>query len=665
MKPPIISLLPKGISELIAAGEVIERPASVVKEILENAIDSGSSSITVEIRNGGSTYIRVTDNGCGIPSGDLPLAFMRHATSKIHSKEDLESILTLGFRGEALASIAAVSRIEIVSRVEGEMYGNRYLIEGGVGSETEVAGAPEGTTITVRDLFFNVPARQKFLKKDVTEGNAVAGLVEKLAVSHPEISFTFIRDRRTDLHTAGDGKLYTAIHSVLGRDFAASLLAVDYEHNGIIVKGYTVKPIHARPNRSFQHFYINQRYIKSVTCITALEDAYQNLLMTGKFPACVINIGLPPNLVDVNVHPAKIEVRFSNEKLILEAVYFAIRNALLLDDQAAPIILPEHEPPPAEWLEPPPAPKKSYAHQQTALPWEKDFIEKLPESDIRTPKKSGGDGELVPPPLFAPIETENEALTETLAAEMAFDFEEQVPKTENLAETPEKSAFKLINPEALKKAEVKVQAEERSEAEPEIRMIGEVFATYILAEAEGRLILVDKHAAHERFLFKNLKAELESKEALDCQLLFESEIILLSHEEAGALEENLEMVKNLGFDMSIEGCKVAVKGVPTWFETFTNMDLGRDLRLDRLVAELSKSCLLGKEHPQSEFLDELLHSMACKAAIKAKEKHHPLELETLLKTIYGDEEIKFCPHGRPVMMALSQKDLEKYFKRIV
>ena len=323
-----INVLPKHIAELIAAGEVVERPASVVKELLENSIDAGATTITIDIRNGGVQYIRITDNGCGIEYEDVPKAFISHATSKIQDENDLNSIFTLGFRGEALASIAAVSRTEILTKTESETLGTTYAVEGGVQTRYDQAGCPNGTTIVVRDLFYNTPARMKFLKKDVAEANAVADVVDKISLSHPEVSIRFIREGKQALITPGDGKLLSAIYSVFGRTFAESLLEVDYKLDGVEVSGYVCKPMSSRPSRAMQYFFLNGRYIKSRSCVASMENAYKNSIMVGKFPSCVLNVKVRPDVVDINVHPAKTEVRFSDERKVSSAVYFAVKSAL-------------------------------------------------------------------------------------------------------------------------------------------------------------------------------------------------------------------------------------------------------------------------------------------------------------------------------------------------
>ncbi|HIZ55190.1 MAG TPA: DNA mismatch repair endonuclease MutL, partial [Firmicutes bacterium] len=330
---PKIIQLDKHVSELIAAGEVIERPASIVKELLENSIDAGATSVTVEIQRGGVQYIRITDNGCGIAPEDVPVAFRRHATSKVRNEEDLGKIATLGFRGEAMASICAVSRVELMTKTPENQMGVRYVIQGGEEQESIQVGCPDGTTVIVRDLFYNVPARLKFLKKDVSEANAVQSVVDKIALSHPEVSIKLIRENKTQLHTPGNNDLYSVIYAVFGRDFAKTMMTVDSSYNGTQVKGFISIPMESRSNRSMQHFFVNGRYVKSKTCMAALEEAYKNSIMVGKFPACVLNLSLPYDQVDVNVHPSKIEVRFTNERIVFDGVYFAVKNAIRQQSQ--------------------------------------------------------------------------------------------------------------------------------------------------------------------------------------------------------------------------------------------------------------------------------------------------------------------------------------------
>ncbi|MED9891287.1 DNA mismatch repair endonuclease MutL, partial [Ruminococcus champanellensis] len=489
-----ITVLPKELSELIAAGEVIERPASVIKELVENSIDAGASRITVEIRNGGSVYMRITDDGCGIAPEEVPTAFLRHATSKILEKADLDNIHTLGFRGEALASVAAVGRVEMLTKQAGAEYGVRYQIEGGTECGMERTGCPEGTTIVIRDLFFNVPARQKFLKKDVTESNAVSAIVQKIALSHPEIAFTLIRDHRREFHAAGDGTLYSAIYAVYGRSFAQDLLPVSYSENGISLEGYVIKPLYAKNNRSLQTFFINGRYVKSVTCSVALEEAYRTLVMTGKFPACVLMLTVPPETVDVNVHPAKAAVRFTDEKRVSSAVFFGVKNALMqngliyefqmrptADWQHAP---KEQEPgfadaplppvPPLESVQPAkPAPMP--AHQEAPVPVA--AVKPMPVGNVQvtvhapepeealymhSPKLEYGAAPAAPEPIREP---------------------EPLPETSTVF-----AGFDLLQDTAAAKQEEPVQAPVPApEEQPKIRVIGEAFTNYILAQAGDSL----------------------------------------------------------------------------------------------------------------------------------------------------------------------------------
>jgi len=629
-------MLSKEISELIAAGEVIERPASVIKELLENSIDSGANIITVEIKNGGISYIRITDNGCGISENDVPLAFLRHATSKIAEKSDLDSILTLGFRGEALASISAVSKVDVITKKLDEEYGTHYKIKGSEEKLLEKTGCPEGTTVVIRDIFYNIPARLKFMKKAVTEGNAIASVLNKLALSHPEISFKFIRDNKQELLTAGDGKLYSAIYTIFGRDFAKSLIPVDYNFNNIIVKGFVVKPLLARSNRSFQNFFINNRYVKSITCTVSLEEAYRNLIMTGKFPACVLNIEIPPNIVDVNVHPAKIEVRFSDEKLIFDSVYFAVKNALLQNDTPTELKIAENKNFSKKELfdvKPIEEPPKQFQFSSQNLNLQSKITEYLPNNKSK---------------VFANNLNANNIINE--------NFEEIVqPKKEIIPDISKE--FKYINKNSLEKKEIKQPVKNDFEEEkqvPKIRIIGEAFLTYIIAEVNDELLLVDKHAAHERYIFEKIKANHSS---LETQLLLEPIEIMLSLEEFDAINSNLDKILELGFLIKAKKLpEVVILGTPA---------ILNDIDINDLIPELAENFIQHKNDPMLNIIDEIYHSMACKLAIKANDKTSLTELKSLLEQIYDKENIRYCPHGRPVMIKLSKKEIEKQFKRIL
>ncbi len=650
---PRINVLTKEVSELIAAGEVIERPSSVIKELLENSIDSGANVITVEIKNGGRTYMRITDNGCGMSGEDIPLAFLRHATSKISSKDDLDKILTLGFRGEALASVCAVSKAEVLSKVADEEYGTHYVIEGSEEKINEKSGCPDGTTIVIRDIFYNVPARLKFLKKDVTEGNAISGVVSKLALSHPEISFKLIRDNKTELITAGDGKMFSAVYSVFGKSFAETLIPVDYSYNGITVSGYTVKPLDARAKRSFQNFFINHRYVKSVTCMVSLEEAYKNQIMTGKFPACVLFLDIPPELVDVNVHPAKIEVKFSNEKMIYESVYFAVKNALLQDSSPKELKLESSKNFAENELYQFSKPDKGV---QTAIAFD-DKPDKKAEQNfksnasdniqIKTFSKTFSDTNQVEAP--------KREYTSKDSHEADFaDISKLVPD-----DSKELKDFKFLDSSSfLKKEEhnnaAKVDTTDDEYKKSKPKVIGEVFSTYVIVENDNDMYLFDKHAAHERYIFEKIKNDSDK---LDSQMLIEPQNVLLSFEEYDALLANSDKAEQFGFIIEDAGSPaVNVKGIPA---------VVGDTDASDIVLELAHNFLEHKQNPNLSLFDELYHSIACKAAVKGNIKSENIELQKLIDEIFDDENIRYCPHGRPVCVKLSKKDIEKQFKRIV
>ena len=640
-----INVLSKEISELIAAGEVIERPCSVIKEVLENSIDSGASIITVEIKSGGISYMRVTDNGCGISENDIPLAFLRHATSKIISKADLESIMTLGFRGEALASISAVSKVDVITKRLEDEYGTHYTIEGSEEKHLEQSGCPDGTTIIIRDLFYNVPARLKFLKKAVSEGNAIASVVNKIALSHPEISFKFIRDNKQELITPGDGKLYSAIYSVFGKDFAKSLIPVNFDYNNIKVSGYTVKPLLSRSNRAFQNFFINNRYVKSVTCTVSLEEAYRNSIMTGKFPCCVLNLEIAPNIVDVNVHPAKIEVRFSDEKLVFDAVYFAVKNALLENDTPTELKINNQ-----------PNFTKSELYDVKPVEEEKPQQLQMNLNNLNFNSKQEDylpikDNNIVFEQKTIPIESivENKKEVETKPNQAFKSIKSPVVK-EDLSD------FKYINQSAFIKKEEPVYTvtEEEQVKEPEINIIGEAFTTYIIAQIDDELLLIDKHAAHERYIFEKIKND---NSMLNTQLLLEPVEVLLSYEEYDAFISNKDKINILGFSFAeADGSKIIIDGIPT---VLNNTDISD------IIPELAVNLIMQKKNPSNNVFDELFHSIACKSAIKANDKSDKIELLSLVKNIYNDNNIKYCPHGRPVLIKLTKKEIEKQFKRVL
>ena len=656
-----IAVLSKEISELIAAGEVIERPASVVKELIENAIDAEAKHITVEIKHGGTTYMRVADDGSGIASEDVPTAFFRHATSKIHERKDLESIYTLGFRGEALASIAAVSKVTLLTKRREDDYGTHYEIIGGTPTgEPEQGGCPDGTTIIIRDLFFNVPVRQRFMKKDVTEANAVSQIVQKIALSHPEISFQMIRDNRMEFCTDGNGDLYAAIYALFGKEFAHDLIPVQYDDGFLRVSGYVGKPLYSKSNRTFQHFFINGRYIRSRVCSVALESAYQNLIMTGKFPTCVLMLEMLPVDLDVNVHPAKAEVRFTSEKNVADSLFFAVKNALLENGLIYDFQFRHNA---QDWTK---QPAVSTPMQQPTLPHLKEpsdpFASKA-EPEVESPP---------PPQTIYPTQYHYD-IGETMAALMPEETRPaalenpQAEHTESELELgqnaefeppPEESALpETILPLSTTASEPSVPESlpEKQTILPEIRVIGEVFQNYILAEipAEQKLVIFDKHAAHERVIFERLKSGAAKQYQ---QLLMQKTETLLPMDEFALMQEQTEQLANMGFSFDFSNPPfLRTTAVPTFLQS---------LNIDEIVTEIAHNFALGKINPQTAYLDDLLHTMACKAAIKAHDKNDLAELQELAQIVYADEQVRHCPHGRPVMFVIKKHELEKQFKRV-
>ena len=540
-----IKVLPKEIAELIAAGEVVERPASVIKELMENAIDAGSSSVTVEIKNGGITYIRVTDNGCGISREDIRTAFISHATSKISTRDDLYAIGTLGFRGEALASIAAVSNVEVLTRTTEEETGTRYCISAGEETLVDDAGCPLGTTIVVRDLFFNTPARMKFLKKDVSEANAVAGIVDKIALSNPDVSIRFIREGKSALFTSGSGDLKTAAYEIFGKDFADGLIEADYSFESVKISGLVSKPTKSRPNRNMQFFFVNGRLVKSGTASAALSEAYKNSIMVGKFPYCVLNITTAPGLVDVNVHPAKIEVRFANERTVFSAVYYAAKNALEHRDEAPKVTIPRTAQ--TELFEPV-RPKT----EQMRLPEKQpDFWNRMSSSEYRSaqqPEKptyqqpaAREDIITVASPDKKPENADSEPSTiqHFLDAQRAKKEETAAIEADIRPELSEKAAT-LSDEKPEETARALDTAVDEKPAELPVTVIGEAFKTYIIVQQGESIFLVDKHAAHERMLFNEL-VKNDSKRST--QMLLTPITVTLSKEEYSSVLDNLDMLR--------------------------------------------------------------------------------------------------------------------------
>lgn len=643
---PIINVLPKNIAEKIAAGEVVEKPASVIKEIVENAIDAGATDITVEIRGGGILYMRVTDNGCGIKKNDVPIAFLRHATSKIVNESDLDSINTLGFRGEALAAISSVSKVEMITKTEEDDIGTRYVIEGGEEVTFEEAGCPDGTTIVVRDLFFNTPARMKFLHKDTSEANIVADLVEKIALSHPEIAFKFIKDGKTAMVTSGDGKLSAVIYSVLGREFSSTLIEAKGGNDSVNVEGFICKPIYCRPKRSCQYFFLNGRTIRSATAISALEAAYKNSVMVGKFPACVLNLTVNPETVDVNVHPAKTEVRFSNDKAIFDAVYFTVKNALAALEER---------------------PKINIKPNPAVSAFEKMNVSEYKQAVITEQKK-----EIVSPIKETPIKTNPVFTSSILKSSSPFDntpaktvandlhkekyeFEKVVELKKDITVSDEKelhNATVIIDKEQPKETKTIIEKETKEESViPDIKFVGEAFSTYIIVEKGDSVFFIDKHASHERIIFERLKAEEKPK----CQQLLLPVTVKLAAEEYNAVNNSLDLLAKSGFEVEDFGNNsVIVRGIPS---ALTGEDVST------LFYEVASN-LLENRCVDTEKMDNIFHTVACKAAIKAGYKTSKEELMKLATEVFSRDDIFYCPHGRPVAFELKKRDIEKQFGRI-
>ena len=678
---PQIQQLPPHLADLIAAGEVVERPASVCKELLENALDAGASAISTELERGGLTYIRITDNGCGIAPEQLPTAFLRHATSKLRRPEDLAAIGTLGFRGEALAAIAAVSRVDIFSRQTGADCGAMLHLEGGVPESVTEAGCPDGTTVCIRDLFYNTPARMKFMKKDTAEGAAAAGVVTHLALSHPDVSFKLLRDGQEILHTPGDGQLLSAIYAALGRDFANSLLPVSGSGGAVRVEGFITKPLAGHGTRGRQLFFVNGRFVKSQLLAAAVEEAYRNRLLKGRFPGCVLHITLPVNEVDVNVHPAKTVVKFLSDKTVFDAVHYTVKDALDREGQPAP------------------AEKKPFYQTMTA----QEFREtapapqgvKLPFVSGRPVGSAGADHPTVN--RFAPaaptVQTPRETVQPAAApqgdvwqvrdaapeAGKAFtvpsgregvvyritppDAPEDSPACEQAAAETE-TVPAAVMPEAAGSNDTALSAPEAAPVQQELempetadsgetpwRIAGEVLKTYIICEdGEQNVWLIDKHAAHERIRFDALKADPVPPMA---QQLLTPAAVTLTAEEYGAVLEQLDVLAGYGFLCEDFGDgAVLVREIPDYIRA---EDAAATLE------ELARKLLLQRADPAGA-RDELLHTMACKSAIKAGMTTDAAELAALVRQVQSGA-VRYCPHGRPVAVQLRKYEVEKMFKR--
>lgn len=701
----VINVLDKHIAELIAAGEVVERPSSVIKELVENSIDAGAKNITVEIKNGGTTFMRVADDGCGIYRDDIKKAFLRHATSKVKTANDLDMISTLGFRGEALASISAVSRLQVITKNENEEIGSCYEIEGGDEISLEEAGCPTGTTFVIRDLFYNIPARSKFLKKDVAEGNAVSALMDKIVLSHPEVAFTFIRDGKQVLRTFGDGKLLSAIYSVFGKDFAKGLIPVDYTLDSVTVKGYISKPINSRPNRNMQNFFINGRFVKTRTGMAALEEAYKGSIMVGKFPSAVLQLTVPYEIIDVNVHPAKIEVRFINERPVFDAIYHAVKTALQQGDERKQVHFKENtafneikkvnpfnnaqavfakaentpaEKPikPIERIEPVlknSEPKPYNPFDELDLKDEKPkpvSIDNLKMSDSSNPFD-----------IYSKQAIKRNSELENKKAEFskqklekaeqlilkATQQEESLPKQEitvddltaESTETPietevSKKEVKPLKEISENKTDNNDALTELPKEQTKLRFLGEAFNTYIIVEKnDNEVLIIDKHAAHERIIYEKLKADSGSA---NVQYLLTPITVTLDKIDYDAAVSNLDMFAKCSFDVEDFGNgTLLVRSAPQYLAATEIADC---------IAEMSGYIASGKKDIYAEKMDWFYHNVSCRSAIKAGNKSTVQELMDIAWTLEKNPQIKYCPHGRPICIVMTKYEIEKQFGRL-
>lgn len=701
----VINVLDKHIAELIAAGEVVERPSSVIKELVENSIDAGAKNITVEIKNGGTTFMRVADDGCGIYRDDIKKAFLRHATSKVKTANDLDMISTLGFRGEALASISAVSRLQVITKNENEEIGSCYEIEGGDEISLEEAGCPTGTTFVIRDLFYNIPARSKFLKKDVAEGNAVSALMDKIVLSHPEVAFTFIRDGKQVLRTFGDGKLLSAIYSVFGKDFAKGLIPVDYTLDSVTVKGYISKPINSRPNRNMQNFFINGRFVKTRTGMAALEEAYKGSIMVGKFPSAVLQLTVPYEIIDVNVHPAKIEVRFINERPVFDAIYHAVKTALQQGDERKQVHFKENtafneikkvnpfnnaqavfakaentpaEKPikPIERIEPVlknSEPKPYNPFDELDLKDEKTkpvSINNLKMSDSSNPfdiyskqaikrnsELENKKAELSKQKLEKAEQlilkatqqeeslTKQEITVDDLTAESTETPIETEISKEEVKPLKEFSENKTDNNDALT---------ELPKEQTKLRFLGEAFNTYIIVEKnDNEVLIIDKHAAHERIIYEKLKADSGSA---NVQYLLTPITVTLDKIDYDAAVSNLDMFAKCSFDVEDFGNgTLLVRSAPQYLAATEIADC---------ITEMSGYIASGKKDIYTEKMDWFYHNVSCRSAIKAGNKSTVQELMDIAWTLEKNPQIKYCPHGRPICIVMTKYEIEKQFGRL-
>ena len=685
----LIHVLDTEISNKIAAGEVVERPASVIKELVENSIDAGATNITVEIKNGGVTYMRVSDNGCGMSADDAKICFLRHATSKIQTENDLDAIYTLGFRGEALSSIGAVAKVSLFTKRHEDHIGICVTCRGGEILSSEEAGIPDGTSIIAEDLFYNTPARLKFLKKDATEAGYITDIMTRFIFAHPEISFKLTVNGKDKLFSPGDSSLKNAVYTAYGKDYAKGILEVDYEENGIHVTGLIGKGTLTRPNRNYQSFFVNKRYIKSALIIRAVEDAYKNQIMIGKFPMAVLNIQIDPSFMDINVHPTKLEVKFANEKAVRNAVYYAVKNALYAlpnvpeieridkntgevlfkrDTAVKQIDIPSVKRSPdiksVQSYSSSTSKEENRSSVHAGMPAKQNkmvfFNDSTPNTNTVAPST---------PPVFyndADINTKSNISTSdhyeiisTPSAAISNNYSEMNNFTQQAtseSKNPETDTDSTdINP-IINTNEINVETRDNVFIDEYFKIVGQVFSTYIIAEKGDKMLLIDQHAAHERLKYEELKKGLANKQIMS-QILIEPVIVKMTPSEFSAFFEVQNELQNMGFECDEFGDnEVIVRSAQG------DLDPGE---VEELLLELVTNASVLKHELITEKHERMLYTIACKSAIKANHHLSTQEMETLVRNVLRLKNINTCPHGRPIIITMSQKEIEKEFKRIV
>lgn len=660
-----IQVLDQITIDKIAAGEVIERPASIIKELVENAIDAGASAVTVEIKEGGISFIRITDNGCGIPKGEVPLAFLRHSTSKIRSVDDLSTVVSLGFRGEALSSIAAIAQVELITKTKDEVTGTRYRIEGGAEKSIEDTGAPDGTTFLVHQIFYNTPARRKFLKTPMTEASHVSELMTRLALSHPEVSIQFINNGQEKLHTSGNGKLKDIIYHVFGRDIANNLLETNERIDGIQVQGFIGKPIISRGNRNYENYFINGRYVKSNIIAKAIEDAYKDFTMQHKYPFTALHFTMDGTDLDVNVHPTKMELRFSNQQGVYNFIYNALKQTLSEPELIPRVELPEAKEVPvkAEKIverkqEQPMTPVRE-ERKTPVIEEEKNldyFMKKMRERVTAYHQQAV---EVKPTP--APSVIQENVNYEALPASQVAAVKQPVPEQRTVAKEP--MPEQAVAPREEKSVVTEKQLdffEEKlltKKAAQEYKIIGQLFETYWLVEFHEQLYIIDQHAAHERVLYEKTLRGMKDRE-FTSQYLSPPIILNLSMQEEEALNTHMDIFTNIGFEIEpFGGDSYAIRAVPDNLFSIAKRELFTEM-LDQLVDGIHSSLA-------PDIVAEKVASMSCKAAVKGNSRLSAAEVETLIGELLELENPYHCPHGRPTIIAMTKRELEKKFKRIV